>query len=349
MYREMPIGSLFLWQMERKASHLIRTSGRVLPAFDMSQRHVWFVIDGQQRLSVLYQAFKGEERKNDRGRVIDFGRLCFVLQPDGDDAPRFVYRKPIDGELIPVQSILDPLWHHRVSHLPARKYNAVKECRSRLLNYPVPVVLAQNATLEEIGEVFVRVNSQGMTVTSADRAIALMGHVDVRSMATDLRDQLAAGGLELSSIDALLMGFNLIAEKQDRGGDPPKLQAMARRWSRSLQDKSAKRKLQRLWDRYKRSVLAAADYLRQAFRVYNGRTCLPRSCSRRWLCSSSIIRRDPLGFRPFRFGSGSGRPGSRSDTQVAGTTKTSSETLVCSGRSQRADVRTLASRNGSIL
>jgi hypothetical protein len=268
VYRDMPIGSLFLWEMERKASHLIRTSGKVLPPYDMSQRHVWFVIDGQQRLSVLYQAFKGEQRKNDRGRDIDFSRLCFVLFPDGEEQPRFVYRKPVDGELVPVQYILDAHWAKHVANLPARAYRAVKECRSRLLEYPVPVISVRGATLEEIGEIFVRVNSQGMTVTSADRAVALMGNVDVRSMATDLRDELTAGGLELPSIDALLMGFNLVTEKQQRGGDPPKLEAMARRWSRDLKKgESAKRSFQKAWDRYKKGVLGAADYLRQAFPV----------------------------------------------------------------------------------
>lgn len=268
IYRDMPIGSLFLWEMERKASHLIRTSAKVLPPFDMSQRHVWFVIDGQQRLSVLYQAFQGEQRKNDRGREIDFSRLCFVLFPDGNDEPRFVYRKPVDGELVPVQHILDPYWSQRLSNLPARAYRSVKDCRYRLLNYPVPVISVRKATLEEIGEVFVRVNSQGMTVTSADRAVALMGNVDVRSMATDLRDELANGGLELAAIDPLLMGFNLVTERQQRGGDPPKLEVMARRWSRELQKReSAKRKFQRAWDRYKKSVLAAADYLHSVFPV----------------------------------------------------------------------------------
>lgn len=269
IYREMPVGSLFLWEMERKASHLIRTSGKVLPPYDLSQRTVWFVIDGQQRLSVLYQAFRGEVRKNDRGREIDFGRICFVVNPESDVAARFVYRKPIDG-LIPVQHILDPYWAQRLTNLPARAYRAVKECRYRLLNYPIPVISVGDATLEEVGDVFVRVNSQGMKVTSADRAVALMGTVDVRSMATDLRDELAGGGLALPAIDPLLMGFNLVAEKQQRGGDPPKLEAMARRWSKDLQkDETAKREFQRTWDRYKKAVLGAADYLRHAFPVHD--------------------------------------------------------------------------------
>src|SRR5437867_4970203 len=55
IYREMPIGSLFLWEMDRKSAHLIRQSdAELLPPFNNSNGKIWFVIDGQQRLSVIY-------------------------------------------------------------------------------------------------------------------------------------------------------------------------------------------------------------------------------------------------------------------------------------------------------
>src|SRR6266478_7933072 len=57
IYRKMPIGSLFLWEMDRKSANLIRQSAEVLPSFNSAHKHVWFIIDGQQRLSVIHQAF----------------------------------------------------------------------------------------------------------------------------------------------------------------------------------------------------------------------------------------------------------------------------------------------------
>src|SRR5438046_2197973 len=68
IYRNMPIGSLFLWEMDRKSANLIRQATEVLPSFSPGNKHVWFVIDGQQRLSVIYQAFEAEVRENDAGR-----------------------------------------------------------------------------------------------------------------------------------------------------------------------------------------------------------------------------------------------------------------------------------------
>jgi len=116
LYRDMPIGSLFLWEMDRKSAHLIRQAAEVLPPFNNSNNKIWFVIDGQQRLSVLYQAFKGEIRQNDAGREIDFSRICFVLHPDWDQdyPPRIVYRKPVGRELVPLCDVLAPDWKKRM-------------------------------------------------------------------------------------------------------------------------------------------------------------------------------------------------------------------------------------------
>jgi hypothetical protein len=58
----MPIGSLFLWAMDRKSANLIRQATGVLPSFNPKNKTIWFVIDGQQRLSVIYQAFKAEQK-----------------------------------------------------------------------------------------------------------------------------------------------------------------------------------------------------------------------------------------------------------------------------------------------
>ncbi len=272
IYRAMPIGSLFLWEMDRRSANLIRQSADVLPSFDSGNRVVWFVIDGQQRLSVIYQAFEGQVRKNDAGREIDFRRLCFVVTPDpeGDDHDRIVYRKPVDREFVPLPDILAPDWKRRMSSKPDWFLMRVGKCRQRFLTYPIPVVTVRSATLDEIGEVFIRVNSQGMRITSADRAIALMGELDVRSMAQELRQKIRDTVLALSAIDPILMGFNLVAESQALDGDPPKLEAMARRWSKLIQkDESEKKRFQNLWHKYQNAFCAAVDHLHNRFPVHD--------------------------------------------------------------------------------
>jgi hypothetical protein len=272
MYRDMPIGSLFLWEMDRKSANLIRQSAEVLPSFNAAHKHIWFVIDGQQRLSVIYQAFEAQERQNDAGRTIDFSRLCFVVNPGTDevDQSRVVYRKPVGRELVPIRDILASDWRRRMPTKAKGFLRRAAKCRERLLNYPVPIVTVRGATFDEIGEVFIRVNSQGMRITSADRAIALMGKLDVRAMAEELRHKIRESGFALMGVESILMGFNLVAEGPRSDGDPPKLEAMARRWSKRIdKNEDARAEFRKLWHDYQRAFLAAIDYLRKRFPVHD--------------------------------------------------------------------------------
>jgi len=272
MYRNIPVGSFFLWEMDRKSAHLIRSSAEVLPSFNTSNKRIWFVIDGQQRLSVIYQSFAGETRDNDSGRSIEFGRLCFVVHPDADheDPPRIIYRKPQGHQFVPICDILAPDWKTRMLSKAQGFLAKIKDCRKRILDYPLPIVIVKQASLKEIGEVFIRVNSQGMRITSTDRAIALMGKLDVRAMAQEVRQRVRDEVFALTTIDPVLMGFNLVAEDLDLDGDPPKLETMARRWSKKIErDEAEKRQFRKIWHRYVKAFLSAVDYLHHRFPVYN--------------------------------------------------------------------------------
>src|SRR5438552_2440996 len=272
MYRDMPIGSLFLWEMDRKSANLVRQSAEVLPSFDSANKRIWFVIDGQQRLSVIHQAFEAQVRQNDAGRDIDFSRLCFAPYPDPDheDPARVVYRKPMGRQFISIRDILAADWKGRMPRKSRGFLKRIKDCRERLLNYPVPVVTVRSATLDEIGEVFIRVNSQGMRITSADRAIALMGKLDVRAMAHELRQKVRDEVFALGGIDPILMGFNLVTEKPSLDGDPPKLEVMARRWSKRIErDEKIREKFKKQWHKYQNAFLSAVDYLHHRFPIHN--------------------------------------------------------------------------------
>lgn len=272
IYHQMPIGSLFLWEMDRKSANLIRQAAGVLPSFNPKNKFIWFVIDGQQRLSVIYQAFKAEVRENDAGRDIDFSRLCFAIRPDPEqeNQSRIVYRKAVDQEFVPLHDILAADWRSRMPSRAKWFLARINDCRERFLRYPVPIVKVDSATLDEIGEVFIRVNSLGMRITSADRAIALMGALDVRAMAQELRQQVRERVFALNTIDPILRGFSLIMEKPQLDGDPPKLEAMARRWSRRIERDSAERdEFRKRWDRYKNAFFSAVNYVHNRFPVYD--------------------------------------------------------------------------------
>ncbi len=277
IYQQMPIGSLFLWEVDRKSANLIRQSAEIIPSFNSKNKVIWFVIDGQQRLSVIYQAFEAQTRRNDVGRQIDFGRLCFVPTPDAEqeNPPRVIYRKPLDRQFVSIRDILSSEWKNRMPTHAKAFLRKIEDFRRRFLAYPIPVVTIRSAALEEVGEIFIRVNSQGSRITSADRAIALMGELDVRAMAQELRQKVRDEVFALAGIDPILMGFNLIVEAKRSEADPPKLEAMARRWSKRIErDSAEKDRFRKIWHKYQAAFRTAVDHLRANFPVYD-ETYLP--------------------------------------------------------------------------
>lgn len=97
-----------------------------------------------------------------------------------------------------------------------------------------------------------------------------MGKLDVSDMARALRQTLRDQGFASAGIDPILMGFNLVSEKLNTDGDPPKLDVMARHWSRAVErNQKELTRFKKHWDRYKRAFLSATQYVRDHFPVYD--------------------------------------------------------------------------------
>src|SRR5258708_4076916 len=73
IYRGMPIGLVMIWETNRSQRLHLRQKYHVLPPFKNKNRKVWFLIDGQQRVSVLYHTREGDKVENARRRGVDFG------------------------------------------------------------------------------------------------------------------------------------------------------------------------------------------------------------------------------------------------------------------------------------
>ena len=72
----VPIGGIVIWAANASSSATIRETSSVLPSYDPKNKLKLFVIDGQQRLSVLYRLFEGGEYRVGPSRVINFGSLA---------------------------------------------------------------------------------------------------------------------------------------------------------------------------------------------------------------------------------------------------------------------------------
>lgn len=176
MYRGFPVGQLMFWEnTDEPHSRAIGTS-------EKTQTGSMQLIDGQQRLTALYAVVKGlqvlREDYTQECIVISFNPLTerFVIPDAGTRRSsewiqdiRDVFDSPIDAR----SNFLDTLERARGGErLNRETERAVEMAVNRLahvLAYQFEVVqLKSNVPRETVADIFVRINSEGVKLSSSD-------------------------------------------------------------------------------------------------------------------------------------------------------------------------------------
>ncbi len=180
MYRGFPVGYLLFWANGVPNGH--RQIGT-----DAKQRVPrLLIVDGQQRLTSLYAVIKGIEVVREDYRK---ERIFIAFSPKDEVLKVADAAVRNDAEFIPDISIL---WQGKrettvkgyLDRLRARRpvdqdeEDGLREAIDRLYdlgNYPFRVLeLSADVSEEDVAEVFVRINSMGVTLNQADFILTLM-------------------------------------------------------------------------------------------------------------------------------------------------------------------------------
>lgn len=261
--RGLPVGVVTVWNARRRNSHQLPNTLHILPQPSDALETVKFILDGQQRLSVLYHLARGGVQHNARRQAVDFGRVVLRLKPEVGE--RLVeYRKPAAGAFFPVHELLRAGWRSRIHGLKARDREYAQSVRRQILAYKVALTIFEGQDLEEARELFIRINSSGTPLASADRAFARAQRIDLRAKTTALRDQLGAyfAGITNETILQVLAFASEIWDIGARAQD----QAV-RKWEKRAEAIGGSKEFDRVWRRVESGVKNAVDYLQAEFGV----------------------------------------------------------------------------------
>lgn len=183
MYRGFPIGYLLFWENAA-------TNGNRHIGIDNKQHTIpsRLIVDGQQRLTSLYAVFRGKK----------------VLDEDYREREIEIAFRPRDGKFEVCDAAIrnDPEWVHNISELWANgksSYQIVKEFLNQLKSkaplspeeeeniannldrlfdlqkYPFTALeIAPTVDEEQVADIFVRINSEGVRLNQADFILTLM-------------------------------------------------------------------------------------------------------------------------------------------------------------------------------
>jgi hypothetical protein len=262
--RGMPIGVPMIWDTPRNMKLHLRERYHVLPAFNKRNRRVWFIVDGQQRVSVLHHAQLGDTIENGRLKPVDFRRVVLSVGK-GRDETRVQYRRPVDGEYVSVSRVLDPHWHKRLSSLGRRTLERIRKCRQLLRQYRLRFLFI-DGKIDEVKECFLRINTLGMKVTTADAIIAGAETLVLRDFTHEVRAQISDPGFK--GIPEMPILFALVATQ---GGTEARGRALRARVSQlereATHSERRRRRLAADWTRLSSCFGKAVNYLWDNFSV----------------------------------------------------------------------------------
>ena len=266
LYRNYPIGTLLVWKTGRRNENQLRSQLHILPQFNPSNSQIWFLIDGQQRLSVLWHFVHGVATtvKNSEGRDVDFGAVHLDTEA-GRNGRLFVYRRQLVGtlkrRLVPIVDILARNWKRKTKHYGPRAGRRIADCRHRLLSYKVLFVFCETNERAEVRETFIRINSLGMRIGAADRAFARASKIKMRSLVRDVQARLKNGFGKVNRT-TILQTAALALGSADLGERT--IDAMVSRVEKREKERV---KFNKTWTRLREAFGAAADYFVQPLEV----------------------------------------------------------------------------------
>lgn len=167
IYNQYPIGSIFLWLAPKEYKNYIREWKDLGLPEDTNQNEYQFILDGQQRITSLYITLRGKVFENE-----DYKSICLNL-----DQKEFIIPKTKNAKnAIPAWKLLDPIAYGEVladyaiiDREKRTNYASVwRECHEIFMNYPLSIVRTINNNLEDVVEIFERINQGGKRLSAFD-------------------------------------------------------------------------------------------------------------------------------------------------------------------------------------
>ena len=176
-----PIGSFFLWETDTS----MEAFGRDITEFDFPKKpqgnYFMFILDGQQRITSLYVSLMGKTLNE-----VDYSTICYNLDSKKFKLPQL----KTEQHNIPVWKIWDAKEYSNLLMEYAKngdfeRMQALKECQEFLYNYPISIIMSRKMGLEEVVDIFERINQGGKRLSLFD-----LVHATVWSQNFDLREKI---------------------------------------------------------------------------------------------------------------------------------------------------------------
>ena len=198
IFKGYSIGTFTIWDAPQKRETFLKHLKGFLPPYNShNNNRIHYVIDGQQRLSVLWSLLNpdGVLITNDNGIQFNSRNICFSINKN-EDGLNFSYVKkgPDNKKYYSLCDILSKDYKNKFFFLQKKqknKFKKVQDCRNKFLKYPfIFAYLKQDIKEESLRETFIRLNTRGLSLSAVDRNYAYASKVHLREYVGRIKERL---------------------------------------------------------------------------------------------------------------------------------------------------------------
>jgi hypothetical protein len=260
IFHNYPIGMSLIWVAPYSKALDIRPNNKtIIPPFNpKAAKKTELIIDGQQRLSSLYGVLFGLEPRPDANSDINFKELFFDC--DKGAVRRFIINKRLTDDTVGYIRLYD-LLNTRPSVLKSRlkltKWEAKQAylCYKAFHSYKFFILEFEGLNEQKVEDIFIRINSAGMTVSRADTIFSKLKNVKLRDLMINTKRGLRHG-FDSISVDALqnTLGLAYGATQVGQKG----INAVLKKIDKN---KKGNKEFSRAWKRLQFGYQEAVDFL----------------------------------------------------------------------------------------
>lgn len=248
-----PVGSLLLWRTKNSLAVERNIGAFKLPETDdMSPTD--YVLDGQQRLTVIYSAFGALEKQDGFEAVYDLNEQNFIESPEEFSQIQFPLRIIYNTtKLLNFRSGL--VSYPNAGQLQERLDGLIDV----ITNYRIPVVTLKELTVEEVCPIFERINSSGTRLSTYDLMVAATWteSFDLNDEAQKIATSLKPKGFDDIDGNTVLKCLSAIKHKGIKKEQVLSLRNLSKDDMDSLVDVA------------KKALLKTVDLLKTDFKIYS--------------------------------------------------------------------------------
>lgn len=165
-----PIGTFIFWRTAEELRHIRNIGNATLPKTPKGDK-VFYVLDGQQRITSLYAVRKGLRIDKD-GKEIDYKDICINLELEPDADEEVVLTEPPEATHISVCDLLTLGMSEMFDRFERKYIERIDDYRKKLENYSFSTIVIDSYPIDIACEVFTRINTGGKELSLFEIMVA---------------------------------------------------------------------------------------------------------------------------------------------------------------------------------